>query len=251
MSNITVVILAKNAEKEIEECIKSVAFSSEIIVIDDDSIDKTALTAKKLDAAVYTRSLSNDFSAQRNFGLTKATQEWVLFIDTDERVSEQLASEILFLTSQVLNDVSAYYVRRIDTMWGRKLLHGETGNIKLLRLAKKESGEWKGVVHEEWKVHGKIGELKHPLLHYPHQTVAEFLQEINFYTDLRAKELFAKKIKVNWGSIIIYPLGKFLVNYIGKQGFRDGIQGFLIAIFMSLHSFLVRGKLWQLWDKTR
>ncbi len=134
-------------------------------------------------------------------------------------------------------------------MWGKVLKHGETGNISLLRLAKKGSGEWEGTVHERWNIKGKTTTLRNSLDHFPHQTIAEFLREINFYTDLRAEELFRKKVKSNWLSIIIYTKAKFFVDYVIKAGFLDGLEGLVFALLMSLHSFLVRGKLWLLWQK--
>ncbi len=129
--------------------------------------------------------------------------------------------------------------------------YGETGSIKLLRLAKKDSGIWEGKVHERWKVKGKVWELKNPLLHCPHQTISEFLSEINFYSTIRTQELFDQGVKTSVWQIIIYPLGKFIQNYFFKRGFLDGIPGFVVATIMSFHSFLVRGKLWQLWEKNK
>jgi hypothetical protein len=84
-------------------------------------------------------------------------------------------------------------------------------------------------------------------VHYPHQTISEFLAEINFYTTIRANELFEDKIKVSTKDIILYPLGKFFLNYFIRFGLLDGIEGLIFAIMMSLHSFMVRAKLWTLW----
>ncbi len=247
---ISAVILVKNEEKNIVDCIKGLRWCGEILVVDDNSTDKTVELAKKNGARVITHSLENDFSRQRNFGLLEAKGEWVFFVDADERVSESLAFEI---TNRIKESPSEHYdgffIRRIDNMWGKKLLHGETGNIKLLRLVKKTSGKWEGQVHEVWKTKGVLGELKNPISHYPHQTITEFLEEINFYTDIRAKELHKKGIKAHWWSVIVYPKAKFFLNYIIKMGFLDGIPGLVFAILMSFHSFLVRGKLWQLWQK--
>ncbi|MBI2036184.1 hypothetical protein HYT17_00910 [Candidatus Microgenomates bacterium] len=134
-------------------------------------------------------------------------------------------------------------------MWGRELKYGETVNVKLLRLAKKEAGKWEGKVHEKWVVKGKTGQLENPLHHFPHQRIGEFLQEINFYTDIRARELFDRNVKTYWWSIILYPKAKFIINYLVYQGFRDGLPGLVFALMMSFHSFLVRAKLWLLWKK--
>ena len=251
---ISAIVLTKNEEKNIVDCLELLLWCDEILVIDDNSEDKTVevtenLKNKKIKVLVH--PLNNDFSKQRNYAFREAQHEWILFVDADERLPHALQGEINYL---IWNDgrsikLNGYFVKRRDIMWGKDLKYGETGNIKLLRLARKDAGAWYGKVHEVWKVKGKIGELKNPLMHYPHQNITEFLKEINFYTDLRSKELFNKKIKVYWWSIIIYPLGKFILNYGIKRGFLDGLHGFLFAMLMSFHSFLVRGKLWLLWSR--
>lgn len=242
---ISVVILAKNEEKNIADCLNSVARCDEKIVIDDFSRDKTVEIAERNGAKVYRNRLKN-FSEQRNFGLAKAVNDWVLFVDADERVSQSLWYEIDHSINSALEKVEGYFLRRNDIMWGKELKYGENANTKFVRLAKKTSGKWSGKVHERWNIKGKTKTLNHPLIHYPHQSVQEFLNEINYYTDLRAHELYENKEKANWISIILYPSVKFMQNYIYKRGFMDGIPGLITAIIMSFHSFLVRGKLWML-----
>jgi glycosyltransferase involved in cell wall biosynthesis len=246
---ISAIILSKNEEKNIRACIESVLWCDEIIVIDDNSEDETVRIAKNLGAMVYMHDLNRDFAAQRNFGLEKARQEWVLFIDADERVSDALRLEITGTISARRNRYVGYYLRRSDVLWGRKMQHGETAKIKLLRLGRKESGKWNGSVHEKWEMTGHVAELREELLHYPHPSLKEFLTEVNFYTDIRAAELHRKKIKSSWWTILLYTKGKFFQNYILRLGFLDGIPGIVSATMMSFHSFLVRGKLWLLWYK--
>lgn len=249
---ISAVVLTKNEEKNIVDCIESLSFCDEIIVIDDNSNDRTVELAKRTGAKVFTKDLNNNFSSQRNFGLDKAKGEWVLFVDADERVSPELAKEIkeiIRLSKSLEKNTIGFLIKRFDYMWGRELEHGETGNINLLRLARKNTGKWEGRVHEVWKVGGNIAILTNPLLHYPHQTVSQFLQEINFYTDIRAKELYDKGIKTHWWQVLIYPKAKFIFNYFLRLGFRDGLPGLVFALMMSFHSFLVRAKLWLLWKK--
>lgn len=246
---ISVVILAKNEEKDIQRCLESVKWCDEIIVIDDYSSDKTLEIAKKIKATVYKQKLQ-DFSTQRNFAISKTRGDWILFVDSDEIISDALAFEISNvinqLTDRTLSSFNGFIIRRKDFIWGRELSHGESGSTKLLRLAKKGKGEWKGEVHEKWKIEGKIGVLNNPIIHYPHQAISEFLKEINFYTSVRAQELHSKKIRAYWWSIIFFPIGKFIVNYFYRKGFLDGIEGLVFAITMSFHSFLVRGKLWTM-----
>ena len=243
---ISVVILTKNEEENIARCLESVRWCNEIIIVDDNSTDRTIEIAKKYKTAIYSRTLNNDFSSQRNFGLSKCKNEWMLFLDSDEVISDPLVYEMqnaISLKDQNLRNFNGFYLRRSDFMWGKRLEHGET-NIKLLRLGRKGTGIWKGMAHERWNIEGLVGNLINPILHYPHRNLEEFLREINFYTDIRAKELKDKNVKVFFWSILLYPIGKFLVNYFIRGGFLDGIHGLVIAITMSFHSFLVRGKLW-------
>lgn len=245
---ISAVILTKNEEKNIKKCLESIKWCDEIIIIDDKSSDKTLEIARKYKTIIYENPLNNDFSWQRNFGLSKASNEWVLFIDADEAVSDALAYEIsnaITLKDQNLRNFNGFYIKRSDFMWGKVLKHGETGGIKLLRLGRKGCGIWEGKTHEKWKTEGLTGKLVNPILHFPHQTLGEFLKEINFYTDVRAEELKSKDVKVPSVSILFYPLGKFFLNFILKKGYMDGMQGLIFAIMMSFHSFLVRGKLWM------
>lgn len=247
---ISAVILTKNEEKNIKECLKTLSWVNEIIIIDDFSVDKTIKTAKDLGARVFKRHLKDNFTSQRNFGLEKATKDWVLFVDADERVSSRLKDEILSATRGSMGEnYAGFRVKRKDLFLGKWLRFGETASVKLLRLAKKDAGKWRGKVHEVWQIKGRVKTLKYPLLHEREVSVAKFLERIDKYSSLRAKELFNRGLKTNVLLIIAYPLGKFLQNYILRLGLLDGMSGLVMAIMMSIHSFLVRAKLYLLWHK--
>ncbi len=239
---ISAVVLTHNDEAILPRCLESIQWSDEVIVIDDHSTDSTVNVAKRFGAKVCIHPLNDDFAVQRNFGLLKATGDWVLFVDSDEVVPRKLASEIQNLSF----DKNGYFIKRKDWWGGRWLTHGETGNIKLLRLARKDAGRWKQPVHEEWEIAGVVGELVHPLLHYPHQNVAQFLEEINRYSGVYARYLHARGIHEPAWQIVGKPCPKFFVNYVWRLGFLDGTAGMVHALMMSFHSFLVRGKLWKL-----
>lgn len=245
MKNLSVVILAKNEEANIADCIKSVKFADEIIVIDDNSEDRTVEIARKAGAKVYTRELKDDFASQRNYGLKKASGKWVLFLDADERVSKDLRSEMV----QIINDPSVnymgFYLKRIDFMWGKQLKHGETGEIELLRLARRTAGKWKRRVHEYWYVIGRTGSLENPLLHSPHPTLRQFIKSINWMSGLHAQANSEEGKKSSLIKIIVWPCGKFVYNYVLRLGFLDGMQGLVFALMMSFHSFLAWSKLWK------
>lgn len=262
---ISAVILTHNNEKTIEKTLDSVSWCDEIICIDDGSIDETIDLAKKHQAIVFQRPLRNDFASQRNFGLQKAKGEWTLFLDSDEVVSDELKEEILL---QIINNptpsqkaglrgagksqmINGYYIKRTDIFFGRELKHGETAQVKLLRLGRKKSGLWIGPVHEIWDIKGQTKTLTTPLLHTPHTTISQFVDSVNRYTTIRARELNSTGIQSNVFAIILYPLAKFFQNYIFRLGFLDGTAGCVMAIMMSLHSFLVRAKLYLLQKNTK
>jgi glycosyltransferase involved in cell wall biosynthesis len=246
--SLSIVVLAKNEEKNIKKCLEACLFADEVLVIDDFSQDGTSNIVesfKNKKIRFVQRKLDRDFASQRNFGLNEVAGEWVLFIDADELVSKELAEEIKRVTnSQTL--ASGFFIKREDILWGKKIAHGELLNFKTLRLGKRNTGTWRGKVHEEWKMQGRVDVLHNILVHEPHASVKEFIREINFYTTIRAEELYREGVTTNALLIILYPKAKFILNYFIKMGFLDGVEGLLLSILMSFHSFLVRGKLYLL-----
>lgn len=242
---LSVIILTHNSARTIADTLASVHFADEIIVVDDNSTDETSVIVKKNPAVRFVpHQLKDDFAAQRNFGLQLAKHEWVLYIDSDEVVPQDLAQEII--VSMDTSDFSGFRLRRHDVLWGHQLKHGEIGHVRLLRLARRTAGTWVRPVHEEWRIQGTVGDLSYPLLHYPHQTVSEFITEINTYTTRNARYMIEAGEKIYAWQIPVYPLAKFIRNYILRFGFKDGTPGILVALFMSYHSFLTRAKGWLL-----
>lgn len=247
--DLTVIVLTKNEEKNITRCLESLAWCNEILVIDDYSLDKTVVSVKTLNAKVYQRELGNDFSSQRNYGLNIAKHDWVLFVDADEIISHKLAEEIKSKLdyANYQNSCSGFFIKRRDKFMGKFLKYGETAGVKLLRLANKNMGKFKGKVHEVWEIKGKIGEFNNSLIHERNISTEEFLTRIDRYSTIRAKELYEKKVKTNVFLILLYFKVKFMQNYILRFGFLDGMRGFIMAFMMSLHSLMVRIKLYFLW----
>jgi len=237
---VSAIVLTKNEERNIEECLKAIKWCDEIIIIDDYSDDKTVEIAKKLGARVFKHHLNNDFAQQRNFALRKAKGEWVLFIDADERISPELAKEI---KQEVKKDERyAFVFKRKDFFMGKPLKHGESAKVRLLRMAKK-NGQWQRAVHEVWKTKWRTKTLRNPILHYSHSSISQFLHQINFHSTLHAEALKKEGVKFSLFRLIFNPLGKFCQNYIWRLGFLDGMPGLIMALMMSFHSFLARAKL--------
>jgi len=249
---LSTVIFCKNEEERIKDCIDSLLWCDEIVIIDDFSSDLTLEKIKEFNnpkIKIFRRKLNGDFASQRNFAITKTKKNWILFIDADEIVTEPLRNEITSVISDKTVEEVAFKVKRIDHVFGKTLRYGETGNIKFIRLARSGFGNWQGKIHEKWVINGKVGSLRNVLLHHPHREISNFLKEINYYTNIRAEELSQEGRTTNLALIIAYPSAKFLFNYFFKKGILDGIPGLISAITMSFHSFLVRGKLWSLQNK--
>lgn len=243
---ISAIVLTKNEGKTLDRCLKSLSWCDEVIVIDDGSTDKTLQIAQKYTTNIYPRNLNNNFSEQRNYGLGLAKGEWVLFIDADEEVLPALQREIKSQIGQ--EKVNGFYLKRKDLLFGRWLIHGETAKVRLLRLARRGMGLWSREVDEIWEVSGQTRTLANPLLHFHHQTLTKFLEALNERSTLNAESFYNQGLKLSlkeW----FKPLAKFIQNYLLRLGFLDGIQGLLLAVLMSFHSFLVRGKLYLLWQK--
>lgn len=176
-----------------------------------------------------------DFAKERNEALKKAKTEWVLFVDSDEKISPGLNKEIPMAIEMTRYD--GYYIKRIDYFWGKWLRFGETGNIKLLRLGKRGAGVWKRRVHEYWDIKN-VGKLKNPLWHYPNWSI----KKINYYSDIDAKEF----PRFYYHEVFLKPIGKFVLNYFFRWGFLDGWPGFVHAWLMSFQSLVVRVKQYDL-----
>lgn len=240
---ISAIVLARNEQENIIPCIKSLVWCDEILLVDDDSTDATVTRAlsENKQIRIIKRKSDGNFSQQRNYSLEKAKGDWVIFIDSDERVSSRLAGEIKEKIKNGKN-CPGFYLTRRDYFGGKFLKFGETGNIRFLRIGRKNAGYWEGIVHERWDIAGCKETLSTPLDHYPHPTVKEFLNKINFYTDRLVFQWKQENRKIyNW-EIICYPSGKFVYNYFLKLGIFDGVPGFIHAVMMSFHSFLVRSK---------
>lgn len=248
---ITAIILAHNEEKNIQKVVKNTRFCNEVLVLNNASTDDTGKLARRAGARVITlHEQICDFSILRNKALTEAKNDWVLYIDSDEVVSPHLRDEIMNTIPTAEYD--SYFIKREDIFFGRPLRFGETlkaRNKGIIRLMKRGSGMWQGKVHEEFMSNKSSGTLQHRLIHHPHESIAHFLKKINYYSTLRADELFTAHAKVNILHIIFYPCGKFIFTYFILLGFIDGAPGFIYSFMMSFHSFLTRTKLYLQYKK--
>ena len=248
--HISLLLLTKNETENINKnfnWLKTCPVINEIIIVDDYSTDQTRtllknLTRPNLKIKIFKRRLNGDFSQQRIFALSKTTNNWVLWLDADEKPTPDL---INFLNNLNFESANSFAFKRTDIFLNHQLRYGETAHQHFTRLFDKRYGLFERPVHETWISRQPIVKTNFHILHYSHPNLQSFLKKINFYTDIRACELHRQNVSANIFQIIFFPLVKFIQNYIIRLGFLDSTPGIIMALSMSLHSFLVRAKLWQ------
>lgn len=190
-----------------------------------------------------------DFAKARNLALKKVTTHWAFFLDQDEKLSRELQKEII---SKINNDNGRYVgyrVKRIDSFLGRVLAHGENSRVRPVRLGLASKGAWVRPVHEHWELSGNIGKLNTPITHTPHRSISTFLDKIDRYSEIEAGYRLSIGKRSTILHIMLFPVAKFIRNYILRLGFLDGTAGAIMAFMMSLHSYLTWTKLYLLCHK--
>lgn len=240
---LSVIILTKNEENFIVDCIDSIReIAEEIIVIDSESTDNTQALAEKQGAKVFKKKLES-FATQRNFALEKAKGDWVLYIDADERVTKELADEI---KSAVLSTLyNAYKLRRKNFYFGS---NAWPKIEKLERLFKKDSlKEWYGDLHESAKIEGVVGELNGYLLHYTHRDLSSMLEKTIEWSTIEAELRFkAHHPKMAWWRFPRVMITAFLDSYIKQEGWRAGTMGLVESMYQSFSMFITYARLWEM-----
>lgn len=244
---LSVVILTKNEEDKIVRCIESVKWVDEILVIDDESTDRTREMAQNLGAKAVRRPLNNDFAAQRNFGFEQAQGDWILQMDADEVATDKLREEI----KKILADdcqYSAFKVKRKEFFLGHFMQYGGW-YIDELKLFRKGACRYVHSIHERPQVTGATGKIDVDIEHYPFRSVSQYIERQNYYTSLEAAVLFKEKgrleIKEIKYNLWVKPLKLFFKLYFRKKGYKDGIYGLVYAILNSFRHFLRWAKYWE------
>ena len=239
---LTAVILTKNEEKNLPRLLKSISWVDEIVVIDDQSTDKTIEIAKKAGATIYERQL-DDFCSQRNFALSKVKTPWVLFIDADEEVTAELAEEIKQAVKA--DKFDGYRFPRKNIIFGKWIQHSGWYPDWQLHLFKKEKGKYVEKVHEQVEIDGKTGELSKVLVHYNYQSISQYLEKMFRYTTLEAENQLANGYEFAWSDLIKKPLSEFLRRFFAEEGFKDGVHGLVLSLLQGFSEFVVYLKIWE------
>lgn len=247
MSKISAIILTKNAENQIVDCIESVKFCDEVIIIDDNSTDRTVDLAKKLGAKTLIFQ-SNNFAGKRNFAIKKTKNKWLLYIDSDERVSSELKESIIKIINQKSTDFAAYKVKRKNYYFGKH----EWPYIETLeRLFEKSLLEgWQGELHETPIVKGKVGELDGLLIHYTHRDLTSMVEKTIEWSKIEAElRLRAKHPSMTWWRFPRVMFTGFYNSYIKQKGYKVGTAGLIESMYQSFSMFITYARLWELQNK--
>ncbi|MFZ3069249.1 MAG: glycosyltransferase family 2 protein [Microgenomates group bacterium] len=224
---LTIVVPTLNEEKDLYKTLSSVKdLADEILVIDSGSTDKTIEIAKNYGARVVNHSFTS-FSDTRNFGNDEAKGNWILSIEADVVVSQELGTEIRQAIEE--NKYSAFYIPRLNLIWGKPIRHTDWGprDDCHIWLYQKGSGAWQSLVHEEYVTTKPTGKLKNYLVHKNYETISEFIDKVDRYSSLAVKQ---KNIFPNW-----WFLRDFFKRYFYKLGFLDGYHGLFLSYLQSVY----------------
>jgi (heptosyl)LPS beta-1,4-glucosyltransferase len=246
---LSVTIIAGEAENEIRDCLESVKWADEIVVIDSQSRDKTVEIAREYTENIHVKRWEG-YSAQKQFALDQAVNEWVLSLDTDERVTEGLRREIEAILAGDAS-LDGYFIPRRNYFLGRWIRYcGWYPGYQMRLFRKRKARVHERKVHERFVVEGRVGYLKNDLIHRTHPTIDDTLAKINEYSTLNAEERAAEK-KISALDLAFRPAAAFLQFYVLKQGFRDGVHGLMVSMIHAMTKAETYLKAWELQNVSR
>lgn len=245
--DVTAVIAAHDESANILDCITSLRWASEVIVVENDSTDDTITLAKRAGATVISPPFTT-IGAARNNAIDEAKTEWILVVDADERCTPELAAEVREVIA-ASGPLSAYRIPRRNFFLGREIRHGGwgAGNDHPIRLFRRDLRYNASQVHEHVEVAGAAGELKNALLHYTYTSLDQYFEKFDRYSRWWADQNYIKGRRGTAAAVVFKPPARFVRMYVLKGGFRDGAHGLILAC---LAAASVMAKYARLWERT-
>jgi (heptosyl)LPS beta-1,4-glucosyltransferase len=248
------VTIAKNEQKRIKDCLQSVyGWADEIVVIDDDSTDNTRALAGEFTDKIFIRHMELE-GKHRNFAATKASHDWILLLDCDERMTDELKQEIEAALNQGDPKIGAYWAPQINYIGDVQLNHGGWSSPHI-RLYHKDRAQWceadYDVIHPGLRVskgyHG--ANLKGKTIHYSFRNTEDMIAKINRYSTLEATKWYLDKRKMSQGKAFWRAWDRFFRRFISKKGYKDGYYGFVAAVVSGFHEFAAYSKYKEIKEK--
>lgn len=245
--NISAVINTRNEEKNLEDCLKSLQFADEIIVVDMESADETKTIAKKYTDKVFDTKMVGFVEPARNFATSKAVGDWILIIDADERIPKTLAKRLIEITQE--NDADFVRIPRKNIIFGQWTQHSRWWPDYNIRFFKKGSVEWQNEIHSIPITTG-IGvnldsEEAFAIEHFHYNTIDEYFERALRYSTQQSKELIGSGYKFDAIDLISKPLGEFMSRFFAGDGYKDGLHGLILAFLQMFSVMLIYLKVWQ------
>ncbi|MFH1414865.1 MAG: glycosyltransferase family 2 protein [Elusimicrobiota bacterium] len=234
MNNLSAIVVTYNEEKNLKDCLESLCFADEVIVVDSDSSDNTARIAEDMGAVVLQTDIQYP-EEKKNIGISRASFPWIFVLDADERVTRELRDEI---KKELDNpDCDGYYIYRKNFFLGKEIKHCGWNADRVMRLFKKDKGVYPDKrVHGKLQLDGKEGYLNSKIEHHSYCSVNDYFVKINRYTLWSAKDLKGKKVTAV--KLVLNPVFRFIRMYILRLGFLDGVYGLILCIMASFSVFI-------------
>ncbi|MBN1383309.1 MAG: glycosyltransferase family 2 protein [Elusimicrobia bacterium] len=253
MNKLSAVLIVRNEEENIKQCLESIKWADDIILIDQKSTDRTVELARAYTDKIFITEPKGICNPDRVFGIQKAKNDWILILEADERVAPELKNEIQSVITENNSAEAGYYLPVKSFFCGRWIKHCGWYPGYILRLFRKGKVSFPAGLHTFGQAEGKCGYLKNALLHYSYPTISHYFPKFNRYTTQWAREEYKKGIRISGKNFIfnflIRPLYWFFRKYFLLQGYRDGFRGFFISFSSALTVFVSYAKLWELQNK--
>ncbi len=243
--HITACVITLNEADRLGDCLASLAFCDEIVVVDSFSTDATVVLAKHFGARVFQRTFDG-YRSQKQFAVELASHAWVLCLDADERISPELAASIVEARDRGFTAAAGYRFARLSNYFGRFLRHGNAYPDRVLRLFDRRRGGWRGdrEVHESATVDGPVQTLAGDLVHYPYRSLHNQLAKTESYARMMAAHEFARGKRASLAKLVLAPAWRFWRGFVLRGGFLDGWHGLVYAYVRANY---VRQKTMMLW----
>jgi len=247
LGSLSVIIITKNEEANLGDCLSSVGFADEVIVVDNNSIDSTVTIAKSHGAKVFLVNEWPGFGAQKNYALSLATGDWVLSIDADERVSEELGREIGAVVREHETTLDCYELARVSWFCGKRMKFSGWSPDPVRRLFRRGAAHFSDhAVHEHLICKLRVGRLNGNLLHFPFDSLEQVIRKMDHYSSVSATTDRVRVARASLAQAIVRGLFAFARTYFFRLGFLDGSHGLALAIANGEGVYYKYAKAWLL-----